>query len=84
MPQHKSAAKRVLTNQKAQQRNRMIHSTMKTSIKKVRAASTKEEAGQALHQATSLIDRTVSKGVIHKYAGARYKSRLVHLVRRMD
>ena len=84
MPQHKSAAKRVITDRKANQRNRRIRSAMKTAIKKVRVASTKEEAEQALHRATSLIDRTASKGVIHKNAGARYKSRLVHFVRRMD
>jgi len=56
---------------------------MKTAIKKVMTASSREEAAEALRRATSIIDRTASKGVIHRNAAARYKSRLAKLVERM-
>jgi len=56
---------------------------MKTAIKKVMTASSREEATEALRRATSIIDRTASKGVIHRNAAARYKSRLAKLVERM-
>ena len=84
MPQHKSPAKRMITNQKANQRNKMIRSAMKSAIKKVRTAATKEEGEQALLQAASTIDRTAAKGIVHKNTAARTKSRLAHFVARMD
>ncbi len=84
MPQLKSAKKRVITDLKANQRNRKIRSEMKSAIKKVRTAATKEEGEQALLQAASTIDRTAAKGIVHKNTAARTKSRLVHFVARMD
>ena len=84
MPQLKSAKKRVITDRKAYLLNRKIRSEMKSAIKKVRTAATKEEGEQALLQAASTIDRTAAKGIVHKNTAARTKSRLVHFVRRMD
>jgi small subunit ribosomal protein S20 len=84
MPQLKSAKKRVITDRKANQRNRKIRSELKSAIKKVRTAATKEEGEQALVQAASTIDRTAAKGVVPKNTAARYKSRLAHFVARMD
>jgi len=84
MPQLKSAKKRVITDLKANQRNRKIRSEMKSAIKRVRTAATKEESEQALLQAASTIDRTAAKGIVHKNTAARTKSRLAHFVARMD
>ena len=84
MPQLKSAKKRVITDRKANQRNRKIRSELKSAIKKVRTAATKEEGEKALVQAASTIDRTAAKGVVPKNTAARYKSRLAHFVARMD
>ena len=84
MPQLKSAKKRVITDRKANLLNRKIRSEMKSAIKRVRTAATKEEGEQALLQAASTIDRTAAKGIVHKNTAARYKSRLAHFVARMD
>ncbi len=46
--------------------------TTRTSI-----ASKSESMQEELHKAISLIDRAVTKGVLHKNTGARKKSRLV-------
>jgi len=79
----RSAWKRIRTSREARLRNRSVRSAMKTAIKKVMTASSREEATEALRRATSIIDRTASKGVIHRNAAARYKSRLAKLVERM-
>lgn len=84
MPQIKSAKKRVLTDRKANLRNRRIRSEMKSAIKTVRTAANREEGEQALLRAVSTIDRTAAKGIVHKNTAARTKSRLAHFVARMD
>ena len=47
MPHHKSAAKRVLTNEKARQRNVALRSRMRAAIKAVREAKTRADAQTA-------------------------------------
>jgi small subunit ribosomal protein S20 len=79
MPNHKSAEKRVRQNEKRRDVNRTNRGRLRTSIRKLRAALTAGEAGnvQELLPATiSTIDKAVQKGVIHRNAAARYKSRL--------
>ncbi len=83
MPHTRSARKRMRTSREARLRNRSARSAMKTAIKKVLAASSREEALEALRRATSIIDRTASKGIIHRNTAARYKSRLARFVERM-
>jgi len=76
MPHHKSAAKRVITNEKSRQRNIAARSRLRSVVKAVRAASTKAEAVAAYRSAVSILDRTVSKGVITRSTANRHKSRL--------
>ena len=83
MPKLKSAKKHQATSAKAYTRNRALRSRLHTALKKVRQASNKTSAETALQAAISTIDRTTSKGIIHKNAAARYKSRLSHLVQTM-
>lgn len=56
---------------------------MRTALKKVRQAPDKASAEIALQAAISIIDRTTNKGIVHKNAAARYKSRLSRLVQTM-
>ena len=80
MPKLKSAKKHQATSTKAYERNRALRSRMRTALKKVRQAPDKASAETALQAAVSIIDRTTSKGIIHKNAADRYKSRLSHFV----
>ena len=83
MAHHKSAIKRAKQNEKRRMRNRAQRSRMKTAIKKVEeaiAGSSSEEALARLKEAISIIDRTASKGVIHKNKAARLVSRLTRKV----
>jgi small subunit ribosomal protein S20 len=76
MPHHKSAAKRVLTNEKARQRNVALRSRMRAAVKAVREATTRAQAQSAYRHAASILDRTASKGVITKETASRHKGRL--------
>ena len=79
MPNHKSAEKRMRQNEKRRLINRGNRGKLRTGIKKLRSALEGGEAGSAkelLPETVSLIDKAVQKGVLHRNAAARYKSRL--------
>ena len=77
MPNIKSAIKRVKVSEKKNLRNRMIKSSMKTSVKKFDTAIAEGNADAALLSATQgAVDRAASKGVIHKNAANRKKARM--------
>jgi small subunit ribosomal protein S20 len=76
MPHHKSAAKRVITNEKERRRNLALRSRMRTALKLVRAAENRADAESAVRAAVSVLDRTAAKGVIKKETANRHKARL--------
>lgn len=79
MPNHVSAEKRDRQNAKRNARNTTNRTKLRTSVKKLRAVLTskKADSAQELLPATiSAIDKAVQKGVIHRNAAARHKSRL--------
>ena len=82
MPNHKSAEKRMRQNEKRREINRGHRSRLRTEIKKLRAALAAggDEAQSLLPQTVSTIDKAVQKGVLHRNAAARYKSRLTNHV----
>jgi small subunit ribosomal protein S20 len=73
----KSQKKRILTSEKARQRNNAVKSELKTAIRAVNAAvesTDKEAATAALVSAGRKLDKAVSKGVLHKNNAANRKS----------
>ena len=73
----KSQIKRILTNKKAQDRNKAVKSGVKTAVRATReaiAAGDKEKATAALAVASKKLDKAVSKGVLHKNQAANRKS----------
>ena len=80
MASHKSALKQMRADKKRRERNRAHRSELKTIIKRVRAdvASTKgkPEAAAVVKTASSILDKKASKGIIHRNAAARTKSRI--------
>jgi len=79
----KSQKKRILTNAKAQERNKSVRSEVKTAIKKVHAAvaaGDKAAATEKLQDANRALDKAASKGVIHKNQAANRKSGIAKLV----
>ncbi|MDX2086076.1 MAG: 30S ribosomal protein S20 [Candidatus Melainabacteria bacterium] len=79
MPNIKSAKKRVQVTERNRLRNVAYRSAVKTAIKKALVsiqAGVATEIQAALSKVSSILDRTVSKGVLHKNKAARLKSRL--------
>jgi small subunit ribosomal protein S20 len=74
-----SAKKRIRQNEKAKLRNKSYKSRMKTYVKKFITSLTQDDhtlAMETYKDAVKIIDRTATKGVIHKNSAARRKSRL--------
>ena len=79
MPNHKSAEKRVRQSEKRRVINRGNRTKVRTYIKKLRTAldsGKSDDIQTVLPDTISVIDKAVQKGVMHKNAAARYKSRL--------
>lgn len=79
MPNHKSAEKRVRQTERRNEVNRRNRSRLRTEIKKLRSAISgkdTENSQTILPTTVSMIDKMVGKGVLHRNAAARYKSRL--------
>lgn len=78
MASHASAVKAHRQSVKRQQINREQRSRLRGQLKAIRAAvgSKSEKAADELKAAISLIDKMAGKGIIHRNAAARYKSRL--------
>lgn len=78
MPNHKSAEKRVRQNERRRVINRSNRSRLRTAVKELRTALDKggKNANELLPTTISEIDKAVQKGVLHRNAAARHKSRL--------
>ena len=79
MAQHASALKAHRQSIKNREHNRQFRARLRGALKDVRAAIAGNDAAaakSALRQTISLIDKMVSKGIIHRNAAGRYKSRL--------
>ena len=79
MATHASALKAHRQSVKNRERNRQFRSRLRGALKSIRAAidgNDLDAAKNALNQTLSLIDKMASKGVIHRNAAGRYKSRL--------
>ena len=83
MAHHKSAKKRIRSNEKRRIRNQATRSRLNTLIKKLYATEDKEQAQTAYKEAVSFIDKTISKGRLHKNTGARKKSAITRYVNKL-
>ena len=80
MPNIKSVMKDVKKSRERHERNIAVKSKIKTFVKKARATMQGGDAPatlQAVSVASSIIDKAAEKGIIHKNAAARRKSRLM-------
>ena len=80
MANTKSALKMIRVAARRAARNKPIRTELKTLVKNVRteiAAGDLEQAQLEVREAASALDKAAGKGVIHKNAAARRKSRLM-------
>jgi small subunit ribosomal protein S20 len=79
----KSQLKRIKTNEKARQRNKAVKSSLKTSIRRFRAAADSGDSAkavEALKTASRELDKAAGKGVIHANQAANKKSAMAKRV----
>jgi small subunit ribosomal protein S20 len=81
VPRIKSAKKAMRQSRRHATLNRAQRSALRTALKHVRSAASKDEAAQAYGAAVRLLDRAARKGLIHKNNAARNKSRLAKYIR---
>ena len=65
MANHKSALKRIRSNDKKRLRNRFQHKTARNAIRKLRSVTTKKEANKQFPGVVSLVDKLAKKNIIH-------------------
>jgi small subunit ribosomal protein S20 len=83
---HASALKAHRQSVKRREHNRQLRGRLRTALKSFRGAIADKDAKGAKEMwrsTVSLIDRMAQKGVIHKNAAGRYKSRLATQVAAM-
>ena len=79
MADHKSALKRVRQTNKRTAHNRSMRADLRTKIKNFRLlqeSGNKDKARDAYNNVQKNIDKAITKGILHKRTGSRYKSRL--------
>ena len=84
MPNCASAKKRLRQNFACRERNKSIKSAVKTQVKKVLTAVSAgeiESAEQEFRLAAKKLDQAGAKGVLHKNAASRKKSRLQRAIK---
>ena len=76
----KSQKKRILTNNKRHERNKAVKAEVRTRTKVATETIGSDDNDEAVRLAMKRIDSAAAKGVIHKNAAARKKSRLMKKV----
>ncbi|MBL7916770.1 MAG: 30S ribosomal protein S20 [Bacteroidia bacterium] len=80
MANHKSAIKRIRSNNAKRVSNRYYSKTTRTFVKKLRTTNDKKEASELLPKVSSMLDKLAKKSIIHKNKAANIKSKLTKKV----
>jgi small subunit ribosomal protein S20 len=83
MANHKSALKRIRSNEKRRVLNKYQHETTRNAIKAIRLATVKAEAAAKLPIVISMIDKLAKKNIIHANKASNLKSKLTRLVAKL-
>lgn len=83
MANHKSALKRIRSNETKRLRNRYYAKTMRNALKSFRELTDKAIATEKLSNMISLIDKVAKKSIIHKNKASNLKSKLMNKVNNM-
>lgn len=84
MPRIESAKKAMRQGRARHERNRAQSSALRSAVKRVRLATTPDQASEAYKIAARLLDRAARKNLIHPNNAARHKSRLAAVVRKLS
>jgi small subunit ribosomal protein S20 len=76
MANHKSALKRIRSNETKRLRNKYQHKTTRNAIRNLRSVEDKAEATKLIPSVFSMIDKLAKRNIIHKNKAANLKSGL--------
>ncbi|WP_439130317.1 30S ribosomal protein S20 [Polaribacter sp.] len=76
MANHKSALKRIRSNESKRLRNKYQHKTTRNAVRDLRAVEDKTEAEGKLGNVISMLDKLAKNNIIHKNKAANLKSKL--------
>lgn len=76
MANHKSAIKRIRTNEKKRLRNKYYYKTTRNAVRKLRATTEAKEASEMFTKVSSMLDKLAKRNIIHKNKAANLKSKL--------
>lgn len=80
MANHKSAIKRIRSNNAKRLNNRYYAKTTRNAIKKLRETENKNEAAGMLPKVVAMLDKLAKKSIIHKNKASNLKSKLTKKV----
>ena len=76
MANHKSALKRIRSNEAKRLRNKYQHKTTRNAIRAFRELTDKKEAEKALPGIFAMLDKLAKRNIIHKNKASNLKSGL--------
>jgi small subunit ribosomal protein S20 len=76
MANHKSAIKRIRSNDAKRLKNRYYAKSARTAIKRLKTTSEKTEASELLPKVVAMLDKLAKKNIIHKNKASNLKSKL--------
>ncbi len=76
MANHKSALKRVRSDEAKKERNKYQHKTTRNAIRDLRATTDKKEAEKQYPKVVAMLDKLAKRNIIHKNKAANLKSGL--------
>ena len=80
MANHKSALKRIRSNETKRLRNKYQHKTTRNAVRDLRAATEKSEAEALLPKVVAMLDKLAKNNVIHANKAGNLKSKLTRFV----
>jgi len=83
MANHKSALKRIRSNEAKRLRNKYQHKTTRNAVRVLRTVEDKKQAEEKLGNVISMLDKLAKNNIIHKNKAANLKSKLTKHVAAM-
>ena len=80
MANHKSALKRIRSNNAKRLRNKYVFKSTRNAIRVLRSSTDKKEASELLPKVSSMLDKLAKVNVIHKKKASNLKSKLTKKV----
>ncbi len=80
MANHKSALKRVRSDERKKTLNRYQHKTARNAVRDLRNATDQKKAEKELPKVVSMLDKLTKRNIIHKNKAANLKSKLTKFV----